>query len=83
MQTLKGHFEVLSLQGTLTIDGCHLHICLSDAAGKTVGGHVMGRGLVTQTTMELVIGQFENLSLSREMDSNTGFKELVVTEDKT
>lgn len=82
VEVLKGFYEVLCLSGTLSADGCHLHVCLSDSAGRTIGGHVTGRGLVTQTTMELVIGQFDDVIISRVMDSNTGFKELVVAPDQ-
>ncbi|KAF2364457.1 PPC domain [Trinorchestia longiramus] len=78
VKTLKGHYEVLSLVGTITKDGLHLHTCLGDAEGNTVGGHVMGN-MVTFTTMELVIGVMEQYSFTREMDQETGFDELVVT----
>ena len=38
--TLSGPFEILSLVGTLSPDGVHLHIALADKEGKTVGGHM-------------------------------------------
>ena len=34
-------FEVLSLVGTLSQDGVHLHISLGDADGKVWGGHLV------------------------------------------
>lgn len=37
----NGHFEIVSLTGTVSINGCHLHISLSDSTGKTIGGHLM------------------------------------------
>ncbi|KAA0201336.1 hypothetical protein HAZT_HAZT000535 [Hyalella azteca] len=81
IQSFKGHYEVLSLVGTLTKDGLHLHTCLGDKDGKTIGGHVMG-DMVTYTTMELVIGVMEDFVLTREFDEETKFDELVVTPAK-
>src|SRR4051812_23510354 len=36
----EGKFEIVSLVGTLSQDGVHLHISVSDKTGKTVGGHL-------------------------------------------
>ncbi|XP_045917571.1 bifunctional protein GlmU-like isoform X2 [Micropterus dolomieu] len=73
---LSGRFEIVSLVGTLNPDA-HLHICLSDKEGKTVGGHVLG-DLEVFTTAEVVVGEAVDLQFTREMDVGTGFPELVV-----
>ncbi|XP_031148946.1 bifunctional protein GlmU-like [Sander lucioperca] len=73
---LSGRFEIVSLVGTLNRDA-HLHICLSDAEGKTVGGHVLG-DLEVFTTAEVVVGEALGLHFTRDMDERTGFPELVV-----
>uniref|UniRef100_A0A3P9A616 PPC domain-containing protein n=2 Tax=Esox lucius TaxID=8010 RepID=A0A3P9A616_ESOLU len=73
---LDEHFEIVSLVGTLNKDA-HLHICLADKEGKTVGGHVMG-GLEVFTTAEVVIGEATELLFERHMDHSTGFHELVI-----
>ncbi|KAF3703202.1 hypothetical protein EXN66_Car018890 [Channa argus] len=73
---LSGRFEIVSLVGTLNPDA-HLHICLSDAEGRTVGGHVLG-DLEVFTTAEVVVGEAVGLQFTREMDEKTGFPELVV-----
>uniref|UniRef100_A0A3P9IFF2 PPC domain-containing protein n=1 Tax=Oryzias latipes TaxID=8090 RepID=A0A3P9IFF2_ORYLA len=73
---LTGHYEIVSLVGTLNRDA-HLHISLSDAEGKTIGGHVLG-DLEVFTTAEVVIGEAADLLFIREMDDQTGFPELVV-----
>jgi predicted DNA-binding protein with PD1-like motif len=31
------HFEIVSLVGTLAVNGAHLHISISDPHGKTIG----------------------------------------------
>lgn len=33
----KGFFEILSVSGTVSVNGSHLHICIADATGKTIG----------------------------------------------
>ncbi|XP_028809183.1 uncharacterized protein LOC114763586 [Denticeps clupeoides] len=73
---LQERFEIVSLVGTLNKEA-HLHVCLSDKAGKTVGGHVLG-DLEVFTTAEVLIGEATDLRFSREMDKRTGFPELVV-----
>ena len=35
-----GHFEIVSITGTVSIHGSHLHIAISDGDGKTIGGHL-------------------------------------------
>ncbi|XP_020482251.2 bifunctional protein GlmU-like [Labrus bergylta] len=73
---LSGRYEIVSLVGTLNPDA-HLHVCLADAEGGTVGGHVLG-GLEVFTTAEVVIGEATQLQFERELDEQTGFPELVV-----
>ena len=34
-----GYFEIVSITGTVSIHGSHLHISISDGDGKTIGGH--------------------------------------------
>jgi|GEM_PF-459861 len=73
--TLTQKFEIVSLTGTLSTDGVHLHIALSDAEGKTTGGHLVA-GSIIYTTAEIVIGEARDLIFTREMDEQTGYKEL-------
>ncbi len=72
------NLEIDSLQGTVSKNGCHLHIVVSDAEGKVSGGH-MKEGCVIRTTCELVIGVLDRLSFNREPDEQTGFDELTVS----
>lgn len=73
----EGHFEIVSLTGTLSPDGPHLHIALSDSTGYTFGGHLLD-GNIIYTTAEIAIGEATGLRFSRETDPATGFKELSV-----
>lgn len=36
-----GHFEIVSLIGSVSVNGSHLHISISDSTGKTIGGHLL------------------------------------------
>ena len=75
--TLLGPFEILSLVGTLSPEGVHLHIALADKEGKTVGGHVQG-GCLVYTTAELVVGELSGMTFLRTFDTVTGYEELEV-----
>jgi len=69
--------EIVSLSGTLSPQGCHLHASVSDDAGNVLGGHVL-EGCVVRTTAEIVVGIPADLRFSREIDPETGYRELVV-----
>lgn len=81
-RTESGHFEIVSLNGTLNADNMHLHMSISDNTGRTVGGHVLDGNMV-YTTVELVIGATDELEFSREVDPTYGYRELVVKARRT
>jgi len=69
--------EIVSLVGTLSPDGVHLHISLARRDGACVGGRLVA-GCVVNTTAELVIGEVEALEFRRSPDPATGYAELTV-----
>ncbi len=73
----SGHFEIVSLTGTLTADGMHVHMSVSDSTGRTIGGHLLDGNLV-YTTAEIVIGASDDFAFQREVDSTFGYRELKV-----
>jgi len=73
----EGHFEIVSLTGTLAADGMHVHASFADSTGATFGGHLMDGSLV-YTTAEIVIGELTRAAYGREVDSTYGYRELVV-----
>jgi predicted DNA-binding protein with PD1-like motif len=77
--TFPGEFEIVSLVGTLSPDGPHLHISLSDEKGNMIGGHLVD-GCIIRTTAEIVIGEATDLNFSRPLDPQTGFNELMIQE---
>jgi predicted DNA-binding protein with PD1-like motif len=77
----EGKYEIVSLVGTLSKDGVHLHISLSDSTGKTIGGHLT-EGCRIYTTAEIVIGTTDEIIFTRETDEETTFKELKIRKRK-
>ncbi|SOD78831.1 hypothetical protein SAMN06269250_0663 [Spirosoma fluviale] len=77
----KGHFEIVSLVGTLSTTGSHVHLSVSDSTGRTIGGHLLD-GCKVYTTVELVIGTFPDLNYTREPDPTFGYRELVIRKQK-
>jgi predicted DNA-binding protein with PD1-like motif len=72
-----GHFEIVSMTGTVSVHGSHLHISISDGNGQTIGGHLVP-GCKIYTTAEMVLGVFEDVVYRREYAENSGYEELVV-----
>ena len=75
--TLTGELEILSLAGTLSADGAHLHIAVADCTGALIGGHLCAGSLV-RTTAELVVALLPDWQFSRELDPATGCAELQI-----
>ena len=75
--TILGELEILSLSGTLSADGAHLHIAVADSKGAVIGGHLCPGSLV-RTTAELVIGLLPEWQFRRERDPATGYAELAI-----
>ncbi|MDD4974446.1 MAG: DNA-binding protein [Bacteriovorax sp.] len=74
---LKGPMEIVSLTGTISMNGVHLHLAASDKDGKTIGGHLV-KGNKVYTTAEIVVAELEGLEFKRETDKQTTYKELFI-----
>jgi predicted DNA-binding protein with PD1-like motif len=74
---LHGDFEILTLAGSLSPDGVHLHISISDAQGRVFGGHV-APGCIVRTTAEILVALLPDHHFSRAPDPESGWDELVV-----
>ena len=75
----EGHFEIVSLTGTVSINGSHLHLAVSDSTGATIGGHLLD-GNIIYTTAELMISSTEKYQFTREKDGTTPWQELNIKE---
>ena len=73
----RGPFEIVSITGTVSIHGSHLHISISDGDGKTIGGHFES-GCKIYTTAEIVIAVFRDVVYKREFAEDSGYEELTV-----
>ena len=74
---LAQKLEILTLSGTVSRHGAHLHVTVADAVGNVSGGHLLDGSLV-YTTAELVLGLLPGIEFRREFDPATGHGELDV-----
>jgi uncharacterized protein len=77
----EGYFEIVSLTGTVSVNGSHIHISISDDRGQTIGGHLLD-GNVVYTTAEIVIQEEDGFVFTRENDGSTQWKELQIKKNK-
>ncbi|AET91415.1 hypothetical protein BYI23_B008080 [Burkholderia sp. YI23] len=73
----RADLEILTLAGTLSAQGPHLHMSIADADGRVRGGHV-APGCIVRTTAEIVVAHLPGERYTREHDAATGFAELVI-----
>ena len=76
-QHVVGDLEILTLTGTLSTHGSHLHASLSDADGRVFGGHV-APGCIVRTTAEILLAPLDDVTFTREQDAVTGHAELAI-----
>ncbi|MBN8582175.1 MAG: DNA-binding protein [Anaerolineae bacterium] len=73
-----GHFEIVSMTGTVSIHGSHIHVAISDGDGVTIGGHLVS-GCKIYTTAEIVLLEMDDVVYKRELfENDSGYEELVV-----
>jgi len=74
----EGHFEIVSITGTVSINGSHIHVSISDGDGVTIGGHLVS-GCKVYTTAEIVIAELDDVIYKRELlENDSGYEELMV-----
>lgn len=73
-----GHFEIVSMTGTVSIHGSHIHVAVSDGDGVTTGGHLVS-GCKIYTTAEIVLAAFDDQVYRRELfENDSGYEELAI-----
>ena len=75
----SGHFEIIHLAGTVSINGSHIHISISDSTGKTLGRHLLD-GCKIYTPAEIVIQSTDQYEFKRAKYGSTPWEELQVEE---
>jgi predicted DNA-binding protein with PD1-like motif len=78
IRSVDGDYEIVSLVGTIAAGDAHLHLAAANREGEIMGGHLK-EGCYVYPTAEVVLGEDENVTYSREMDEQTGFEELKIT----
>ena len=78
IRDITDHCEIVSLNGTVSAERCHIHIALSKEDMSTIGGHLC-LGCIVNTTCELVIGELPGIAYGVEEDPETGYDELIFT----
>ena len=73
----EGYFEIVSITGTVSVHGSHLHVSISNGDGVTIGGHLVS-GCKIYTTAEIVIAAFSDVVYKRELAEDSGYDELTV-----
>ena len=76
IRQIRDHCEIVSLNGTVSRNRCHLHIALSKEDLSTIGGHLC-EGCIINTTCELVIAELPDTAIEKEFDEETGYDELI------
>ena len=73
----KANYEIVSIMGTVSVNGCHIHASFADNKGNVIGGHLKD-GCLVDTAAEICIESFNNYVFDRRFDEKTGYKELIV-----
>ncbi len=74
---LEGDLEVITLNGTFSPEGVHLHLSLSDGACQVWGGH-LEPGTIVQKGVDLLIGVLEQSEGSLKQQASTPRLEIAV-----
>jgi predicted DNA-binding protein with PD1-like motif len=77
-RVVEGPLEIIALSGSITADGAHLHMSVSDKHGRVTGGHVCF-GNVVRTTVEGLLVFLPDWHMTRAPDPATGFDELLIS----
>lgn len=73
-----GHFEIVSITGTVEEGGEHIHLSIATGQGNMIGGHLM-TGCKIYTTGEITLAEIEGVRFTRETDrEGSGWDELRV-----
>jgi len=75
--TLEEDLELVSLAGSIAVNGAHLHAIVARVNGSVLAGHVAA-GCIVRTTAELLLARLDGWHFERRDDAITGFAELSI-----
>jgi predicted DNA-binding protein with PD1-like motif len=77
-----GHFEIVSITGTVEEGSEHVHLSISTGQGTMIGGHLM-TGCKIYTTGEITLAELIGVHFARETDTQgSGWDELKIYPSK-
>lgn len=76
-QAFKSQFQLISLVGTLSVNGLDIHLAVADASGKIIGGHLMN-GSIIYKKAEIIIGSADEVNSFNTLNEKVGANELEV-----
>jgi uncharacterized protein len=77
-----GHFEIVSITGTVEEGGEHVHLSIATGQGTMIGGHLM-TGCKIYTTGEITLAELIGVHFTRETDTQgSGWDELKIYPSK-
>jgi len=77
-----GHFEIVSITGTVEESGEHVHLSIATGQGTMIGGHLM-TGCKIYTTSEVTLAELVGVRFARETDKEgSGWDELKIYPSK-
>jgi predicted DNA-binding protein with PD1-like motif len=77
-----GHFEIVSITGTVEEGGEHVHLSIATGQGTMIGGHLM-TGCKIYTTGEITLAELVGARFTRETDTQgSGWDELKIYPSK-
>ena len=56
---LEEELEILSLNGTISIHKCHLHVCVSNSKCQAFGGHIV-EGSIVAKNVDILLGYLDS-----------------------
>ena len=77
MQSGTEDVEIVSLMGTVSEHGSHLHASFARRDLSVFGGHLRP-GCLVNTTAEIVLAELPDTVFTRERDETTGYEELAI-----
>ncbi len=79
-QSMNEDMEIISVNGTVSKNRCHLHVSFSKEDLSVVGGHLV-KGCIINTTCELIIAEIQGYKIATTFDCETGYDELIFEKD--
>ncbi|HEY9790588.1 MAG TPA: PPC domain-containing DNA-binding protein [Candidatus Obscuribacterales bacterium] len=77
---IEGPLEIVGATGTLAPAAMHVHLAIADQKGDVFGGHLLD-GCIVSSTVEVVLTEVAGWRFGRELDTKTGYNELVALQN--